>query len=78
MLYIKARIPEQRVRNFSAAMHSSSDGSESEPSQPEGSLRPGGTSSSSPVGYVIFIYSLDSATFYDVPLCSLVEVFQHC
>jgi hypothetical protein len=46
ILYIEARIPEQRVRNFRAAMHSSSDGFESEP---EGSLLPGGTSSSSPV-----------------------------
>jgi hypothetical protein len=70
MLYIEARIPEQRVRNLRAAMHSSSDGFESEPSQPEGSLPPGGTSSSSPAGYIIFIYSLDSATLCDILLCS--------
>jgi hypothetical protein len=72
MLYIEARIPEQRVRNFRAAMHSSSDGFESESSQPEVSPLPDGRSSSSPAGNIIFVYSLENATSCYILPCSLV------
>jgi hypothetical protein len=72
MLYIEARIPEQRVRNFRAAMHSSSDGFELESSQPEVSSLPGDRLSSSPAGNVIYVYSLEKATSYNILSCSLV------